>query len=69
MSSRVARFTVGDTVTVLTGSWAGDHATVEHVVWSEKDRCHYFYLVEGSQKLSRGYRADELTAGYGDTLS
>ena len=69
MQSRVARFDVGDTVTILTGSWAGDHATVEHVVWSESDRCHYFYLVEGSQKLSRGYRADELAEGYGDTLS
>jgi len=69
MSSRVARFEVGDTVTVLTGSWAGDHAMVEHVVFSEKDRCHYFYLVEGEKKLSRGYRADELTQGYGDTLA
>jgi hypothetical protein len=69
MSYRVSRFAVGDTVTVLTGSWAGDHATVEHVVWSERDRCHYFYLVEDSRKLSRGYRADELAEGYGDTLS
>ena len=41
---------------MLVGSWAGDHVTVEHVVWSEKDRCHYFYLTG----LSRGYRADEL---------
>ena len=67
--SRVARFEVGDTVTVLTGSWAGDHAAVEHVVWSERDRCHYFYLAQDARKLSRGYRADELAEGFGDTLS
>lgn len=66
--SRAARFEVGDTVTVLVGSWAGDHATVEHVVFSDKDRCHYFYLVQESRKLSRGYRADELAEGFGDTL-
>jgi hypothetical protein len=64
-SSRAARFAPGETVTVLVGSWAGDHVTVEHVVWSEKDRCHYFYLTG----LSRGYRADELTEGFGETLS
>jgi hypothetical protein len=69
MSWRIARFAPGETVTVLIGSWAGDHATVEHVVWSERDRCHYFYLVEGTRKLSRGYRADELAEGYGDTLA
>ena len=69
MASRVARFDVGDTVTVLTGSWAGDDASVEHVVWSERDRCHYFYLAQTARKLSRGYRADELAEGYGDTLS
>ena len=38
----------------------GDHAQVEHVVWSERDHCHYFYLVQPGKKLSRGYRADEL---------
>ncbi|MBL0212922.1 MAG: hypothetical protein IPQ07_03490 [Myxococcales bacterium] len=71
-SSRAARFEAGETVTVLVGSWAGDHATVEHVVWSEKDRCHYFYLTSAvrldGKKMSRGYRADELAEGYGDTL-
>ena len=41
--TRVARFEVGATVTVLVGSHAGDAAAVEHVVWSERDRCHYFY--------------------------
>jgi len=56
-------------VTILVGSWAGDHATVEHVVWSERDRCHYFYLQQEARKLSRGYRADELTEGSGDTLA
>ena len=78
----IARFNVGDTVTVLVGSKAGDHATVEHVVWSERDRCHYFYLEQVEhppldhggvatqvRKLSRGYRADELAEGLGDTLS
>ena len=58
--SRIARFTVGEKVTVLVGSKAGEHATVEHVVWSERDRCHYFYLEQPPKKLSRGYRADEL---------
>jgi hypothetical protein len=38
------------------------------VVWSERDRCHYFYLEQPARKLSRGYRADELTAGLADTL-
>jgi len=68
MQTRVARFGVGDTVTILVGSHAGDAADVEHVVWSERDRCHYFYLVQPPKKLSRGYRADELTEGLGDTL-
>jgi hypothetical protein len=67
-SARIARFTVGDTVTILTGSHAGDQAAVEHVVWSERDRCHYFYLEQPPKKLSRGYRADELAEGCGDTL-
>jgi hypothetical protein len=66
--ARIARFAAGDAVTVLVGSWAGDHATVEHVVWSARDRCHYFYLVQAARKLSRGYRADELAEGSGDTL-
>jgi hypothetical protein len=57
---RVARFEVGHTVTILVGSHAGDRASVEHVVWSERDRCHYFYLEQAGKKLSRGYRADEL---------
>ena len=66
MTERVARFGVGETVTVLVGSHAGDHAQVEHVVWSERDRCHYFYLVQPAgdlhpaKPLSRGYRGDEL---------
>ena len=68
MSSRVARFSVGDAVTVLVGSKAGEHASVEYVVWSERDRCHYFYLQQPTRKLSRGYRADELAEGRGDTL-
>lgn len=68
MSSRAARFAPGETVTVLVGSWAGDHAVVEHVVWSEKDRCHYFYLAQPGKNMSRGYRADELTEGFGETL-
>jgi hypothetical protein len=51
-------------------------------VWSERDRCHYFYLEQVEhppieqggvattiRKLSRGYRADELAEGLGDTLS
>jgi hypothetical protein len=55
-----ARFKVGDKVTILVGSHAGDLANVEHVVWSDRDRCHYFYLEQPPKKLSRGYRADEL---------
>ena len=66
--TRIARFAVGDQVTVMVGSKAGEHAAVEHVVWSEKDHCHYFYLTQETRKLSRGYRADELTEGLGDTL-
>jgi hypothetical protein len=75
----LARFAVGDTVTVLVGSKAGEHGIVEHAVWSERDRCHYFYLEQVEhppggvattvRKLSRGYRADELADGLGDTLS
>jgi hypothetical protein len=56
----MARFAVGDSVTVLVGSHAGDHAHVEAVVWSERDRCHYFYLEQQGKKLSRGYRGDEI---------
>jgi hypothetical protein len=67
-ASRVARFAVGDAVTVLVGSKAGEHASVEYVVWSDKDRCHYFYLIQETRKLSRGYRADELAEGSGDTV-
>ena len=67
-SSAVARFAVGETVTILVGSHAGDHASVEHAVWSVRDRCHYFYLQQPGKKLSRGYRADELAEGLGDTL-
>ncbi|HEY5922410.1 MAG TPA: hypothetical protein VIV11_12100 [Kofleriaceae bacterium] len=67
-TSRIARFAVGEAVTVLVGSKAGEHAVVEHVVWSERDRCHYFYLEQAARKLSRGYRADELADGMGDTL-
>lgn len=59
-TSRVARFAAGDAVTVAVGSHAADRATVEHVVWSDKDQCHYFYLIQEARKLSRGYRADEL---------
>jgi hypothetical protein len=66
--TRVARFGVGEKVTILVGSHAGDHADVEHVVWSDRDRCHYFYLQQPPKKLSRGYRADELAEGLGDTL-
>lgn len=62
--SRIARFAVGEKVTVLVGSKAGEHATVEYVVWSDRDHCHYFYLQQADRKLSRGYRADELA----DTL-
>jgi hypothetical protein len=68
MTQGIARFAVGETVTILVGSHAGDHAAVEHVVWSERDRCHYFYLVQPARKLSRGYRADELAEGRGETL-
>ena len=68
MTQDIARFSVGETVTILVGSHAGDHAAVEHVVWSERDRCHYFYLVQPARKLSRGYRADELAEGQGETL-
>jgi hypothetical protein len=64
-----ARFATGDTVTVLVGSKAGEHATVEHVVWSERDRCHYFYLQQPHRKLSRGYRADELAEGNAEALA
>jgi hypothetical protein len=60
MTQQIARFTVGERVTILVGSHAGDVANVEHVVWSERDRCHYFYLEQPPKKLSRGYRADEL---------
>jgi len=60
MTQQIARFTVGERVTILVGSHAGDVASVEHVVWSERDRCHYFYLEQPPKKLSRGYRADEL---------
>ena len=66
--SAPARFSVGAPVTVLVGSKAGEHANVEHVVWSEKDQCHYFYLTQPDRKLSRGYRADELAEGFGETL-
>ena len=68
VTSRIARYAVGERVTVLVGSKAGEHAAVEHVVWSDRDRCHYFYLVQPQRKLSRGYRADELADGMGDTL-
>lgn len=60
MTQQIARFSVGERVTILVGSHAGDVANVEHVVWSERDRCHYFYLEQPPKKLSRGYRADEL---------
>lgn len=62
------RFGVGETVTVLVGSKAGEHAAIEHVVWHERDRCHYFYLAQAHRRLSRGYRADELVEGLGDPL-
>ncbi len=68
VESRIARFAVGDSVTVLVGSKAGEHASVEYVVWSARDRCHYFYLAQPGRKLSRGYRADELADGQGDAL-
>lgn len=66
--TRVSRFGIGETVTILVGSHAGDAASVEHVVWSERDRCHYFYLEQAGKKLSRGYRADELASDLVDTL-
>ena len=67
--TQASRFGVGELVTVLVGSKAGEHAAVEHVVWSERDRCHYFYLQQEHRKLSRGYRADELAEGMGDTIA
>jgi hypothetical protein len=67
-TSRIARYAVGEQVTVLVGSKAGEHASIEHVVWSARDRCHYFYLEQPGRKLSRGYRADELADGTGDSL-
>jgi hypothetical protein len=63
------RFGTGDTVTVLVGSHAGDRARVEAVVWSDRDRCHYFYLEQGEKKLSRGYRGDELAASLGEPVA
>lgn len=63
MTERPARFAVGETVTVLVGSHAGDRAVVEAVTWSDRDHCHYFYLQDRGKKLSRGYRGDELVAG------
>ncbi|MBA3820703.1 MAG: hypothetical protein H0X17_17565 [Deltaproteobacteria bacterium] len=69
LSSRVARFVAGDNVTVLVGSKEGEYATVEHVVWSDRDQCHYFYLVQPTRKLSRGYLVDELSEGLADSLS
>ncbi len=66
--SRIARFAVGEKVTVLVGSKAGEHATVEYVVWSDRDHCHYFYLQQEDRKLSRGYRADEIADGMADKL-
>ena len=62
------RFATGEAVTILVGSHAGDRAQVEAVVWSERDHCHYFYLEQGTKKLSRGYRADELSGELIDTL-
>jgi hypothetical protein len=63
--TREARFSIGDTVTILVGSHAGDRAAIEHVVWSDRDRCHYFYLAQPGKKLSRGYRGDELSDAFG----
>ena len=60
MTQQIARYAVGEQVTILVGSHAGDVAQIEHVVWSDRDRCHYFYLEQPPKKLSRGYRADEL---------
>jgi hypothetical protein len=64
----IPKFGIGELVTVLIGSKAGEHAAVEYVVWNERDACHYFYLAQAHRKLSRGYRADELTEGNGETL-
>ena len=68
-ASRVSRFAVGGHGD---RSWSAARRastrSIEHVVWSERDRCHYFYLVQPHRKLSRGYRADELADGFGDTL-
>lgn len=63
MTTEPARFETGQPVTILVGSHTGEHATVEYVVWSDRDRCHYFYLVQDTRKLSRGYRAEELGTG------
>jgi hypothetical protein len=63
MTEQASRFIVGDFVIVLVGSHAGDRVAVEHVVWSDRDHCHYFYLHDGGKKLSRGYRGDELVLG------
>jgi hypothetical protein len=63
MSTRVAKFPVSSTVTVLVGSKTGTVAMVESVAWSERDQCYYFYLVQPDRKLSRGYKSDELLAG------
>lgn len=60
MTQQIARFSVGDMVTILVGSHAGQGAAIETVVWSERDRCHYFYLEQPPKKLSRGYRTEEL---------
>jgi len=68
VSLNVPRFGVGELVTVLVGSKAGEHAAIEAVVWSDRDACHYFYLAQTHRKLSRGYRADELGERNGDTL-
>ena len=40
----IARFAIGDPVTILVGSKTGEHAFVEYVVWSKRDHCRYFYL-------------------------
>jgi hypothetical protein len=68
ITSSASRFAVGDAVTILVGSHAGEPAAVEHVVWSERDGCHYFYLVQPTRKLSRGYRADELAGRSADPV-
>ena len=56
----IARFAVGETRDDPGREPGRRVANVEHVVWSERDRCHYFYLEQPPKKLSRGYRADEL---------